>query len=149
MTAPSVIVSSEQDTHTDIAEAKTAIADPALKEVSISGRKQVRREWYQNSTHVFVTIFAKNVQQDLCKTEFRQKELTVSFPMPGSRDEEYQLNLDLFDAIEPAACKVEVSKVKVEVTLQKKKAGCDWKDLEAQSTVATIAPEQPSYPTSN
>jgi len=147
-TAPSVsAVPPEQDAQKDTATAKPA--DPAPKEISISGRKSVRREWYQNSTHVFVTIFAKNVEQDLCKTEFREKELTVSFPMPGSRDEEYQLNLDLFDVIEPAACKVEVSKVKVEVTLQKKKAGCDWKDLEAQSTVATIAPEQPSYPTSN
>jgi len=147
-TAPSVsAVPPEQDAQKDTATAKPA--DPAPKEISISGRKSVRREWYQNSTHVFVTIFAKNVEQDLCKTEFREKELTVSFPMPGSRDEEYQLNLDLFDAIESAACKVEVSKVKVEVTLQKKKAGCDWKDLEAQSTVATIAPEQPSYPTSN
>jgi len=147
-TAPSVsAVPPEQDAQKDTATAKPA--DPAPKEISISGRKSVRREWYQNSTHVFVTIFAKNVEQDLCKTEFREKELTVSFPMPGSRDEEYQLNLDLFDAIESAACKVEVSKVKVEVTLQKKKAGCDWKDLEAQSTVATIAPEQPSYPTSS
>jgi len=149
MTEPSVAVSSEQDTPRDIAEAKTAIADPASKEISISGRKPVRREWYQNSTQVFVTIFAKNVQQDLCKAEFREKELAVSFPLPGSTEEEYQLNLDLFDTVEPAACKVEVGKVKVEITLQKTKTGFDWKDLEAQSTVAQSTPDQPAYPTSS
>jgi len=145
MTAPSVVASSEQD----ITAAETATATPAPAEISISGRKPVRREWYQNSTHVFVTIFAKNVQQDLCKTEFREKELTVSFPLPGSTDEEYQLNLDLFDTVEPAACKMEASKVKVEISLEKKHPGMDWKDLEAKSTVAQITPEQPSYPTSN
>jgi len=156
MTAPSVVVSSEQvvvsleqDTDRDIPVAKIATADPASNDISVSGRKPVRREWYQNSTHVIVTIFAKNVQQDLCKADFREKELTVSFLLPGSTDEEYKLDVDLFDAVEPAECKVEASKVKVEVTLQKKKPGFDWKDLEAQNTVALSTPDQPTYPTSS
>jgi len=109
----------------------------------------VKREWYQNNTHVYITLFAKGVEQDSCKVDFQEKELSVSFPLPGSTDEEYQLNLDLFDAVDPAACRLEVGKVKVEVVLAKKNAGVQWKDLEKQDTIMEISPDQPAYPTSN
>uniref|UniRef100_A0A7S0F9Y8 Uncharacterized protein n=1 Tax=Pyrodinium bahamense TaxID=73915 RepID=A0A7S0F9Y8_9DINO len=116
--------------------------------LSISGRKQIKREWYQNGTHVFVTIFAKNVPQDACKVDFKERELSLAFPLPGATEEEYQMDIELFDAVEPAQCKYEVSKVKVELSLVKKNAGCQWRDLEkCQEIVYT--PDQPAYPTSN
>lgn len=61
------------------------------------------------------------------------------------------MNLDLFDAIDPSGCKVEVTKVKVEVTLAKKNIGLQWKALERkdEDIVMEIAPAQPAYPTSS
>lgn len=116
--------------------------------LSISGRKQIKREWYQSGTHVYITIFAKGVQQDACKAEFKDQEVCVSFPLPGSADEEYQLDLQLCDAVDPAQCKCEVSKLKVELSLAKKHAGVQWRDLEKREEVA-YTPDQPAYPTSN
>eukprot|EP00913_Durusdinium_trenchii_P034138 g31951.t1 len=84
-----------------------------------------------------------------CKVDFQEKEISVSFPLPGSSEEEYQLNLDLCDDIVPGASKIEVSKVKVEVILQKKTAGVKWKDLERKEELPEIPPDQPAYPTSN
>lgn len=117
--------------------------------VSISGRKPVKREWYQNANQVFITLFAKGVEEESCKVDFQEKEISVSFPLPGSSEEEYQLNLDLCDDIVPGASKIEVSKVKVEVILQKKTAGVKWKDLERKEELPEIPPDQPAYPTSN
>eukprot|EP00930_Biecheleria_cincta_P048567 TRINITY_DN33853_c0_g1_i1.p1 TRINITY_DN33853_c0_g1~~TRINITY_DN33853_c0_g1_i1.p1 ORF type:complete len:463 (+),score=110.48 TRINITY_DN33853_c0_g1_i1:107-1390(+) len=125
-------------------------AEAPTAELSISGRKPVKREWYQNNTHTFLTLFAKGVDQADCKVEFQEKELSLCFPLPGSEGEEYQLNLDLFDSIEPADSRIEVTKVKVEVTLAKKNVGVQWKALERQEEVLQeVAPSQPAYPTSN
>jgi len=128
---------------------KSSESAAAAKEgLSISGRKQIKREWYQSNTHVFVTMFAKNVEPDSCKTEFKDQELSIAFLLPGSADEEYQVDLDLFDAVVPAECRCEVSKLKVELSLAKKNAGFNWRDLEKREEVA-YAPDQPAYPTSS
>lgn len=146
----------EPETHVMLqpaeSSASTAVssgcAPSASSELTISGRKPVKREWYQSSTMVFITIFAKGVQQDECKVDFKERELSLSFPLPGSVSEEYQLDLELFDAIDPAACKLEVSKVKVEVSLAKKDTGVQWKDLEKVEE-EVLSPDQPAYPTSS
>lgn len=93
-------------------------------------------------------MLAREVPQEACKVDFQEQEVALSFPLPGSEGEEYHLNLDLFDAIDPAASKVEVSKMKVEVSLAKKNIGTQWKDLE-RAEMETSLPEQPAYPTSN
>lgn len=118
--------------------------------LSISGRKPIKREWYQNNTSVVITLFAKDVRQDELKVEFLEQELNLTFPLPGATDEEYQLNLELGDTIEPSMCKVEVTPVKVEISLVKKHIGVAWKDLERKEEI--IAPTQlgqPAYPTSS
>jgi len=119
--------------------------------LSISGRKPIKREWYQSNTTVFVTLFAKGVTRDECKVDFKDKELVVSFPLPGgAADEEYHLDVELYDAIDPSSCKIDVSKVKVELALAKKNIGLQWKDLEKVEFVPESAgPSQPAYPTSN
>jgi len=117
--------------------------------LSISGRKPVKREWYQNATHVFITLFAKGVSEEALKVDLQEKEIAVSFPLPGSTDEEYQLNLDLADDIVPSGSKVEVSKVKVEVVLEKKTPHAKWRDLERKEQILETPPDQPEYPTSN
>eukprot|EP00409_Alexandrium_fundyense_P003925 CAMPEP_0185902168 /NCGR_PEP_ID=MMETSP0196C-20130402/1453_1 /TAXON_ID=2932 /ORGANISM="Alexandrium fundyense, Strain CCMP1719" /LENGTH=61 /DNA_ID=CAMNT_0028620961 /DNA_START=40 /DNA_END=222 /DNA_ORIENTATION=+ len=58
------------------AEESKSQPDAPAKEISISGRKQIKREWYQSNTHVFVTVFAKEVPQDSCKANFGDRELS-------------------------------------------------------------------------
>jgi len=118
------------------------------EDTTSSGRKAIRREWYQNNTHVFITLFQKGLQQEAVDVDFQEKELTLDMKLPGSEDDAYQLNLELCDAIVPAQSKVEVSKVKVEISMAKKCIGVQWRDLEKQE-VAPSALDQPQYPTSN
>jgi len=136
--------------------AKNVEAKDTSKEIgnfTISGRKPIRREWYQNNTHVYITIFAKNVEEKTCKVDFQDKECSISFPLPGGTDnEEYQLDLSLFEAVERGSCRLDVSKVKVEVVLCKKEVGLHWRALEQQEEVTLATPQQPaqpSYPSSS
>lgn len=131
------------------AETPTEVIDRHTP-LSITGRKPVKREWYQNATHVFITLFAKGIAEESLKVDLQQKEIAVSFPLPGgSSDEEYQLNLDLHDDIVPSKSKVEVSRVKVEVILEKKNPQIKWRDLERKEQILETPPDQPEYPTSN
>lgn len=122
-------------------------AAPPKDGLSISGRKQIRREWYQNNTHVFITVFAKGVNSEQCSVDFQEQDLSISFPLPGCTGDEYQLDLELFAPVDPPACKVEVSPVKVEVALAKKEPGNHWKELEKAADVLADAPA--AYPTSS
>jgi len=126
-----------------------ATSSTQKERLSTSGRKPIRREWYQNNSHVIITIFVKEISEDACKVDFAEQDVAVSFPLPGALGEEYQLELELFEPIEPSGCRVEVSKVKIELHLAKKNIGSLWKDLERQAEMLTIASDQPSYPTSN
>jgi len=132
------------------ASAKSEATSSAKKEgLSISGRKPIRREWYQNNSHVIITIFAKDIPEDVCKVNFHEQDLAVSFPLPGAPDEEYKLELELFEPIEPSGCRIEISKVKIELHLAKKSSGTHWKALEKQAEVLSVTSDQPSYPTSS
>lgn len=152
--APSTVVVEEvlddsAPTMADNKDGLSASGDKSGHNEGDQSNKSIRREWYQSNTHVYVTIFAKNVQQESCKAEFNETTFSLAFPFPGTADKEYQLDLQLFDAIEPEACKLEVSKVKVELSLQKKVA-VQWKDLEWKEEVVIPAQEkQASYPTSS
>jgi len=121
----------------------------APTDVTMSGRKPIRREWYQNTTHVFITIFQKGMTQEDVKTDFQDKEFTLNMKLSSDEDDTYSLNLELFDTIDPANSKVDVSKVKVEVTLAKKSIGVQWRDLEKQQMMAPSGLDQPQYPSSS
>lgn len=131
------------------AASAVAAAATSKSELTISGRKPVKREWYQSSSHVFITLFAKDVTQDSLKVDFKETELCLAFPLPGTEGEEYQMDLVLFDAIDVAASKVEVGKMKIEISLAKKTLGVQWKDLEKVEEEVSYVPAQPAYPTSN
>lgn len=149
--APATVSAPASASATAAPEAAPAPAES--KSQTISGRKPAKREWYQNTSNVYITIFLKNVDESACRVEFKAKELSLAFPLPGASGEEYQLDLDLFDEVDPSNCKLEVGKVKVEVILCKKNLGVQWKDLERKEeeevVVNTIKPEQPAYPSSN
>jgi len=114
---------------------------------SASSNKKIRHEWYQSNTHVFITIFQKGMTQDAVTSDFKDRQFSLSMKLPTGDDDTYSLDLDLFDAIEPKASKVEVSKVKVEVQLAKRSIGMQWKDLEKQEPLSGL--DMPQYPTSS
>mmetsp|Transcript_66082 Transcript_66082/g.158053 ORF Transcript_66082/g.158053 Transcript_66082/m.158053 type:complete len:395 (+) Transcript_66082:102-1286(+) len=122
----------------------TASAQAGL---SISGRKPIKREWYQSSKSVFITIFAKGVAPEDCTVNFEDRSVSLTIKLPNGTDEEYNLETDLFDSVDPSACSIEVSKVKVELTLPKKNEGVHWTSLEKAEALAV--PDQPHYPTSS
>lgn len=63
------------------------------------------------------------------KTHFDAKRLEVSFPIGNGSD--YDLNLDLFDEIDPSTVKVTVHLSKIEVLLEKKNPEHNWNSLNA------------------
>lgn len=128
--------------------ASTASAASQPTNTSISGRKKVRHEWYQSNTNVFITIFAKNIPRDDCIVNFNEQEVEITVKMPGDEGDEFQLNLDLFSSVVPSGCKVDVSTMKIEVSLQKKDPGVHWGSLEKKITTE-VSSDMPSYPTSN
>lgn len=114
--------------------------------LTISGRKAPRREWYQSSTHVIISIFLKGAAQDDCQAEFHERNISLSVKFPSSETDTFNLDLELAGDIDPSGCKVEVSKVKVEVTLLKKDSS-RWDALE--KVEEQVALDQPSYPSSS
>lgn len=131
-----------------IPEADRGPAPAPPKDATISGRKPVRREWYQNNTHVMITLFIKGLERENCTIDFQERELSLAIKLPGSDGEEYHLDLELFDAVEKDACSLEVSKVKAEVKLAKRNIGQQWTSLEKAAEVLAAGPEQPAYPSS-
>eukprot|EP00927_Polykrikos_kofoidii_P065646 TRINITY_DN61376_c0_g1_i1.p1 TRINITY_DN61376_c0_g1~~TRINITY_DN61376_c0_g1_i1.p1 ORF type:complete len:415 (-),score=102.36 TRINITY_DN61376_c0_g1_i1:81-1286(-) len=132
------------------APAPATSSEASAAAAAVPARKETRRQWYQNQNSVIVTIFAKGVDEQACKVDFGAQALSLSFPLPGTSDEEYSLELDLGGEIDPEKCRIEVSKVKVEVVLAKRNFGEQWKDLElVKELEKVLSPEQPAYPTSS
>jgi suppressor of G2 allele of SKP1 len=130
------------------AEVSHAPESVAPKETTISGKKPIKREWYQNSSTVFITIFQKGMQKENVKADFQDKELSLNMKLPGGDDDTYTLDLELFDSIEPEKCSIDISQVKVEVSLTKKNLGVQWSSLEKAKVVAA-ASDGPAYPSSS
>mmetsp|Transcript_68710 Transcript_68710/g.109020 ORF Transcript_68710/g.109020 Transcript_68710/m.109020 type:complete len:387 (+) Transcript_68710:58-1218(+) len=118
----------------------------APKDVTMTGKKAIKREWYQNDTTVFITIFQKGMQKENVKMDFQSKEMSLNMKLPGGDDESYTLDLDLFDAIEPDKCTYEVNQMKVEISLAKKTSCVTWPSLE---TKAAAVSDGPCYPSSS
>jgi len=129
------------------AEPEQVSESVAPKDVTSSGKKAIKREWYQNDSTVFITIFQKGMQKENVKADFQNKELLLNMKLPGGDDDTYTLDLELFDSIEPDKCTVDVSQVKVEVSLMKRNIGVTWASLEKAKVVS--ATDQPCYPSSS
>eukprot|EP00274_Cyanoptyche_gloeocystis_P003478 CAMPEP_0196666758 /NCGR_PEP_ID=MMETSP1086-20130531/64695_1 /TAXON_ID=77921 /ORGANISM="Cyanoptyche gloeocystis , Strain SAG4.97" /LENGTH=391 /DNA_ID=CAMNT_0042003995 /DNA_START=48 /DNA_END=1223 /DNA_ORIENTATION=- len=131
-----------------------------------SGR--TRHEFYQSSTHVFVSVFAKGVDKDLTKIDYHPDTVSVTTKLNNSTD--WQWDMDLWDPIDPADCSATFSPTKIELKLKKAFAGRKWEKLEVDpkrkrteerdgsakapapaepSTPAPAAEKKPSYPSSS
>jgi len=88
---------------------------------------KIRHEWYQNNSHVFVTVFAKGVKKEDATVDIQPDSLSVAIAFGGGYD--YVLDLDLCEAVEPGESKVEHLSTKIEIKLKKAKQ-LKWETLE-------------------
>jgi len=108
---------------------------------------KIRHEWYQTQSHVFVTIFVKNVKQEHATIDFQTKSLNVTIKL--SPTNEYQLNVDLCGDIVPEESTTSFLSTKLEIKL-KKESFIRWKTLEdVGESIKVIDPVIPPVPSSS
>jgi len=121
-------------------------SNPSIAPV-ISEEKKIRHEWYQTATHVFVSVFAKNVKKESAGVEIKEKSLSISIKLSETND--FQLHFDLCDKIIPEQSATEFLSTKVEFKL-KKANQTKWKTLEDEGHAPTqwdsVATSQPIEP---
>lgn len=90
---------------------------------------KIRHEWYQNNTHVYITILAKGVPKDLATIVIEPASVSISFPTATGST--YDFSLDpLYAKVDAAASTSRVLATKLEVVLKKEAAGQKWSALE-------------------
>jgi len=87
-----------------------------------------RFEWYQNSTHVIVTVFAKKRAEADTSLELTDSEIkyTVHF---SEDDSKFELHKLLFDKVVPEESTARIAVPKIEIKL-KKATNVNWLDFE-------------------
>ncbi|KAF9931312.1 Protein SGT1 A [Linnemannia zychae] len=114
---------------------------------------RVRHEWYQNDSHVTISVFIKNVKKESVDVNITDRALSVSVKMPTGSD--YSLELDpLSHAVIPAESKFEVLSTKIEIQLKKERFGVKWgalegDDVNAGSMATNTTSSAPAYPSSS
>lgn len=92
---------------------------------------KIRHEWYQSSTAITLTIYAKNVSKDQAEIEINADSVHISFPQPQNPSTTYNFSVDpLFALIDPSQSSSKVMGTKVELNLAKAMAGQKWANLE-------------------
>lgn len=95
---------------------------------------KIRHEWYQNTTNIYFTLFAKGVPADKCAIDIQARSLSISFPT--GNDASYDLTLEpLFAAVVPKKCIPRIMATKIEVILVKAVQGQKWSALESTDPV--------------
>ncbi|KAF7868391.1 hypothetical protein EAF04_004923 [Stromatinia cepivora] len=129
-------------------------------------KEKIRHEWFQSSSKVTITIFAKGVAKDTAQITIDEGQVEVSFPI-GQTGTTYDFTASpLFAQIDPAQSKFNITPNKVEIDLQKSKQGLKWSTLEGSEPIISKSTEEkkseipaavlnpkagkaPSYPTSS
>lgn len=94
-----------------------------------------RNDFYQTYTDVIVSIFAKKVNKDAAKIEFRERELAVDLPMPDNK--RYKVVIPLYGHIDTEQSSFMILGTKVELKL-KKADGTSWPTLRSDETTNEI-----------
>jgi suppressor of G2 allele of SKP1 len=87
-----------------------------------------RHEWYQTNTHVFVSLFVKNVKKEDAKIAINEKNVDIEIKLPATNSE-FQMNFDLLDKINPQESSYSILSTKIEFKL-KKSRDSKWSSLE-------------------
>lgn len=92
--------------------------------------KDIKRDWYQSTDNVTVSIFIKNLpRDDSLKVDINKKGFRIEFPTSESSEFQYEVS-PLFEAIDPNESSFQVYSTKIEFFL-KKAVTCKWKSLES------------------
>jgi len=122
-------------------------AEPDLMGTTKQTQKKVsvRYEWFQNTSFVYVEIFAKQVEKERSVVSFEAQKLLVSLALP--EDQKYELDIGLMHSINTQLSSVSFSELKVEIELKKLQEGLTWKSLERKGAdqLANFVPE-PTFP---
>ena len=107
-------------------------------------KPKFRHEFYQNTTHVVVTIYVKGATAENSSVEFgpAHVELEVRF----AKDDVFALDWSLFGPIDVDESKVSFAPTKIELRL-KKKSTLKWEKLEGDGTGTSSILLTPSEPT--
>jgi len=108
-------------------------------ETNVKVEPKFRHEFYQTSTHVIVTIFAKNISKEQTNIELGEKSMCVTISLSDSN--QFILDLDLFEKIIPSESSTMFLSTKIEIKL-KKANSARWNTLE--STTVSKPAVQPS-----
>eukprot|EP01121_Diplochlamys_sp_Union-15-3_P021896 TRINITY_DN9115_c0_g1_i1.p1 TRINITY_DN9115_c0_g1~~TRINITY_DN9115_c0_g1_i1.p1 ORF type:complete len:392 (+),score=86.54 TRINITY_DN9115_c0_g1_i1:85-1260(+) len=111
-------------------EAPVSTTPPTPQQQAPSAAKPkppFRHEWYQNETHVMVSVFIKGCKKEQVTCTFTERQLDLCVKLQGNS--EFQFNIDLCDKVVPSECKYEILSTKIEIKLKKHHPG-KWKSLE-------------------
>jgi len=97
------------------------------KEAKKETELQCRYDFYQSSTTVMVTVYARKVKKDESKIEFENYKLKINFKFEDGKT--FSKEIRLVGPIVPEQCKIEYLSTKVEVKLMKED-GSQWTKLE-------------------
>lgn len=101
-----------------------------------------RHQYYQLQNRVTVDVYAKNRRREDVTVEFTDSHLCITIAdESGVAAEEYKLDVDLYGKVDPAACKFEVLRTKIEITMTKAD-NVQWGSLEKSAKIAA-----PNYST--
>jgi len=125
-----------------------------VPEVPQTLAEKMKFAWVQSVDRISVTYYVKGLTKEKVAVDFVTKSMQVKLA-PLSDGSEYASNVDLFGAISPAECSVQVTGYKVIVTLKKADL-LEWKDLFATDMGEVVQRpnvkgrfEGPTYPTSS
>ncbi|KAG1678263.1 hypothetical protein FOA52_013884 [Chlamydomonas sp. UWO 241] len=120
------------------AAASASVAPAALPEVV----GKYRHQYYQLQNRVMVDVYAKNKRREDVIVEFTDSHLCITIAdESGAAEEEYKLDVDLYGKVDPTACKFEVLRTKIEITMTKAD-NVQWGSLEKSAKIAA-----PNYST--
>eukprot|EP00252_Welwitschia_mirabilis_P027817 TRINITY_DN9687_c0_g2_i2.p1 TRINITY_DN9687_c0_g2~~TRINITY_DN9687_c0_g2_i2.p1 ORF type:complete len:376 (-),score=94.87 TRINITY_DN9687_c0_g2_i2:389-1516(-) len=119
------------------------------------GSTKYRHEYYQSSTEVVVSVFAKGLSKENVTIDFGEQFLSIIINRPG--EDTYFLQKRLFAKIIPAQCKFSILSTKIEIRLAKADL-IQWSSLDyikdqpvvhKPSTSVGADAQRPKYPSSN
>jgi len=98
-----------------------------------------KHEWYQTTTHVVITILAKAIAKENVNVQFQERSVSVTIKISENND--YLLDLDLFEKIVPTESVTSILTTKIEIKM-KKASGIRWNTLEdtGEKKVAQFEP---------
>ncbi|XP_073110586.1 protein SGT1 homolog isoform X3 [Elaeis guineensis] len=120
----------------------------------IPNKPKYRHDYYNSSTEVVLTIFAKGIPANNVSVDFGEQMLSVLIDIPG--EETYHFQPRLFGKIIPEKCRYAVMSSKIEIRLSKAEP-ITWMSLEFSdrrtvpqkiNTPSAPISKRPSYPSS-